>query len=78
MDKTRAVRGELLNVTEAAKRSGMSKRWIYNQLRSPSPPFDWFRPSCGKILFDSADIDDWLNQIKVRTKEPDRRCPMKK
>jgi predicted DNA-binding transcriptional regulator AlpA len=62
------VRGELLDITTAAKRSGMSNKWLYLHIEEEDLPFDFLHPPGGKIMFDSADIDDWLAWGRIRTK----------
>jgi excisionase family DNA binding protein len=59
------VRGELLTISEAAKKIRMSRRWIYENMEKGTLPFPWFMPSPGKRLLDSADLDDWLRLIKI-------------
>jgi excisionase family DNA binding protein len=59
------VRGKLLTMTEAAEKTGMSRKWIYAHMVKGTLPFPWFMPSPGKRLIDSADIEDWLRLIKV-------------
>jgi predicted DNA-binding transcriptional regulator AlpA len=68
--KDKPVRGDLINIQGAAKRSGMSVKWIYACIAADDLPFDYIRPVKGKILFDSADIDDWVLWGRVRTKFP--------
>jgi len=70
MNKTSPVRGELLGVAAASKRAGMSKSWLENRTAAGTLPFDHLRPTPGKIMFDSADIDDWLCRIRVRAGNP--------
>ena len=57
------VRGELLTIDEAAKYIRMGKSTLYECINKCEIPF--FRPPRGKILIDSADLDDWLRMSKV-------------
>jgi predicted DNA-binding transcriptional regulator AlpA len=59
------VRGELISMSEAAKRTGLSKRWIYYHMKLNTLPFPWFKNSIGKRFIDSADIDDYLRRCKI-------------
>ena len=59
------IRGELINVKEAARRLKLSPSWLYTQRRKMALPFDYFQPSSGRIFFDSADIDDYLLQCRI-------------
>jgi excisionase family DNA binding protein len=62
MDKSAMppLRGELLTIKEAAKRLGISPSWIYSHRAAGCLPFDFFQPTPGRFLFDSADVDDYL------------------
>jgi len=57
------VRGKLLAVAEAAEYIHMGKSSFYDCLRDGVFPF--FRPPRGKLLLDTADLDDWLRVSKV-------------
>ena len=59
------VRGELLTISEVAKKIRMSRRWIYENMEKGTLPFPWFLQSAGKRLVDSADVEDWQRQCKV-------------
>jgi predicted DNA-binding transcriptional regulator AlpA len=63
--KTKPVRGTLISVAEAAKRMGMSKRWLYDRMSGGTCPVPYFLLSAGRRAMDSADIDDWLLTVKV-------------
>jgi predicted DNA-binding transcriptional regulator AlpA len=67
------VRGELLTMTEASKKIGLSKKWIYTHMENGTLPFPWFMPSSGKRFIDSADIEDWLRTTKIPVGEIRRR-----
>jgi excisionase family DNA binding protein len=54
------LRGELITTKEAAKRLGISQGWIYSHRAAGDLPFDFLQPTPGRILFDSADVDDYL------------------
>ena len=56
------VRGKLLVVEEARAYIRMSKTVFHECLNNGSIPC--FRPPRGKILVDSADLDDWLRNSK--------------
>jgi len=74
MPSTSPVRGVLITLEVAEQKTGMSKAWFYLRMRTGTLPFPWFMPSAGKRLVDSADVDDWLESIKV----PTGGVPMKK
>ena len=57
------VRGQLLTIDEAAKYIRLGKTSLYDCIRNGSISF--FRPPRGKILLDTADLDDWLRRSKV-------------
>jgi excisionase family DNA binding protein len=57
------VRGQLLTIDEAAKYIRMGKTTFYDCINSGDISF--FRPPWGKILLDTADLDDWLRMSKV-------------
>jgi excisionase family DNA binding protein len=57
------VRGQLLTIDEAAKYIRLGKTSLYDCIHGGNIPF--FRPPRGKILLDSADLDDWLRVSKV-------------
>jgi excisionase family DNA binding protein len=57
------VRGELLTVNEAAKYIHIGLTSLYECIHSGKITF--FRPPGGKILLDTADLDDWLRVSKV-------------
>ena len=61
--KEKPVRGELVTVDEASRYIHLSKTNIYACTKNGSLPF--FRPPRGKILFDTADLDDWLRMSKI-------------
>jgi hypothetical protein len=58
-------RGEWLSMEKAAKKSGMSKEWLYKRMREGTLPFAWSRPCPGKRNIDSANIEDWLRLIEI-------------
>jgi excisionase family DNA binding protein len=57
------VRGQLLTIDEAAKYIHLGKTTFYECVHRGVIPF--FRPPRGKILIDTADLDDWLRISKV-------------
>jgi excisionase family DNA binding protein len=59
------VRGELVTVKEGAKRIHLSITNTYGCIHRGEIPF--FRPPVGKILFDTADLDDYMRKSKVPT-----------
>ena len=62
------VRGELLVVNEAYKYSGLGRTTFYDCLKKGEIPY--FHPPRGRMLVDTADIDDWLRKYKVQAGEP--------
>jgi predicted DNA-binding transcriptional regulator AlpA len=58
------VRGELLTVTQAATKLSLSPGWIYTGMRTGKLPFPYLQISVGRVMFDSADIDDYLLRVK--------------
>jgi excisionase family DNA binding protein len=59
------VRGELLIAKEAAKYIHVSMTSLYYSVRIGKISF--FRPPVGKILFDTADLDEYMRKSKVST-----------
>jgi excisionase family DNA binding protein len=57
------VRGQLVTIDEGAKYIHMCKTTLYECVHSGAIPF--YRPPRGKILLDTADLDDWLRISKV-------------
>jgi excisionase family DNA binding protein len=57
------VRGKLITVKEAAEYIHMGEATLYECINACAIPF--FRPPKGRILLDSADLDDWLRVSKV-------------
>ena len=57
------VRGELIDIDEAAKYVCMGKTTFYECINKGL--ITYFRPPKGKILLDTADLDDWLRVSKV-------------
>ena len=56
------VRGELMTVDEAVKYIRMGKTSLYECLGREIP---FFRRPTGKIVIDSADLDDYLRMSRV-------------
>jgi predicted DNA-binding transcriptional regulator AlpA len=65
----KAVRGELIGVTQVAMMLGLSPGWIYTGMRTGKLPFPFIQVSIGRVKFDSADIEDYL----LRVKQPARK-----
>jgi len=66
MEQTpKPIRGEIINVKEAARRLHISPSWIYDQRRKMALPFDYFQPTPGNYFFDSADIDDYFLRCRI-------------
>ena len=59
------VRGELLTVSEAVKKTRKGKDWFYNHIKNKTLPFPLFPLGERKNLIDSADLDDWLASKKI-------------
>ena len=56
---------ELLTVKEVAKILRMTPRNLYTLVSKKGIPFK--QPSC-KILFDKAELQEWINRPKTETK----------
>jgi excisionase family DNA binding protein len=63
MEKTRAVRGELLSVSQVAEKLNVSKHSVHKLIDNRS--LSWFPLMEGKYQIDSADVDEWLASIKI-------------
>ncbi|GHV79612.1 hypothetical protein AGMMS49944_14030 [Spirochaetia bacterium] len=63
MEKQNTIRGELLSVTQVAKKLNVSKNSVTKLLKMKT--FSWFPLLEGKYQIDSADVDDWLAAIKI-------------
>ena len=61
--KEKPYRGELLTVDEAAKYIRMGKTSFYDCINRGD--FAFFRPPKGKILVDSAVLDEWLRNSEI-------------
>jgi len=59
--RSEIVRGELLTVDEAAEYIRMGVPTLYENKNS----IPHFSPPKGVILFDSADLDDWLRNSYI-------------
>jgi excisionase family DNA binding protein len=57
------VRGKLLTVSEAAEYIHMGRVTFYDCIRHGEISF--FRPPRGKLLLDTADLDEWLRISKI-------------
>jgi excisionase family DNA binding protein len=57
------VRDQLVTIDEGAQYIRMGKTTLYDCIKRGDIPF--FRPARGKILLDTADLDDWLRRSKV-------------
>jgi len=57
------VRGELVTIDEAAKYIRLGKTSLYACIRTGK--IRYFRPMKGKILLDTADLNDWLRNSEV-------------
>jgi predicted DNA-binding transcriptional regulator AlpA len=68
-----ALRGELITLKEAARRLGISPSWIYSHRAAGDLPFDFLQPVPGRILFDSADVNDYLAACRKRAENGEKR-----
>ncbi len=59
----KSVRGKLLTISEAVEYIRMGKTTLYECVHNGSIPF--YRPLKGKILLDTADLDEWLRVSKI-------------
>jgi excisionase family DNA binding protein len=62
-NEEKPVRGRLLTIDEASKYIRLGKTNIYQCIKDGT--FTFFRPPKGKMLLDSADLDDWLRISKI-------------
>ena len=56
---------EMLTAAAAAKRTGMSRRWLYEQARAGALPFAR-RVSAHGVRFSARGIDRWLARKQAR------------
>jgi excisionase family DNA binding protein len=61
--KKKPVRGELVTVNEAIKYTRLGRTSLYESINKGY--IRYFRPKKGKILFDTADLDDYLSKCEV-------------
>jgi len=61
----KAIRGELISVSEAVKKYRIGKNWMYRHMKAGTLPFPWHPYSERKRFFDTADIEDWINMKKI-------------
>jgi len=59
------VRGKLVSISEAVKKTGLGRDWFYEHMKEGTLPIPWYQLTPGKRLMDSADIDDWMKLCKV-------------
>lgn len=59
------IRGDWLAVRQAAERSGVGYRTLYDWMQKGTVPFPWYLKGPGIRQFDSADIDSWVRTCKV-------------
>ena len=57
------VRGELLTIEEGAKYIHLGRTTFYQCINNGDIPY--FSPPKGKMMVDSADLDDWLRMSKI-------------
>ena len=56
----KTIRGERIDVKEAARRINYSPSWIYDKRKKDELPFPYLQTGPGKYAFDSADVDDYV------------------
>jgi predicted DNA-binding transcriptional regulator AlpA len=61
----KTIRGKLITVEEAVNVTRLGKDWFYRHMKNGTLPFPWFRLSTAKRVIDSADLNDWLNVLKI-------------
>lgn len=61
-----AIKGKLLNVNEIAVFLRVSKRWVQKGMRNGTFPIDWLPIGERDHVVDSADLDKYLQSIKVK------------
>jgi hypothetical protein len=61
----KTIRGELLTVEEVSKHLHVSTRWIERNMNNGTFPLDWYPISVRKRCIDSADVQDFLQKIRV-------------
>jgi len=59
------IRGELITVKQAAALLHISTTWIYGAIRRGKLPFDYFQPTPGRFIFDSADVQNYFLACRV-------------
>jgi excisionase family DNA binding protein len=59
--KSPVIRGELLSISEAAEYIHLSRETVRKMVKSKAIKYRQITP--GKILIDSADLDDLLNNV---------------
>ena len=61
----KAIRGELISISEAVEKYRLGKDWFYRHMENSTLPFPWYMLSVGKRYMDTADIEDWIRQRKI-------------
>jgi excisionase family DNA binding protein len=56
---------KLIKIKEVSERIGMSEAWIYARMKDGMLPFPRYPVSGGGRRCDSAEVDTWLESIKV-------------
>jgi predicted DNA-binding transcriptional regulator AlpA len=62
---TKGIRGELITVKQVSAMLRISPTWVYNTIRCGKLPFDYFQPTPGRFIFDSADVQDYFLACRV-------------
>ena len=63
---------EWLMPKDVAKRIGISLSEVYTLMRQYPPPWPFYRVTATKRLTRSADLDAWLEKVKVPAIVPDK------
>ena len=61
-----------LEPKDVAKEIGVSERHVYTMLRQVPPPWPFYRTTKTKRLTRRADLDAWLEKVKVLAITPEQ------
>jgi predicted DNA-binding transcriptional regulator AlpA len=64
------TKNKKLSVAEIAEKIGVSPEWVYRHMKNGTLPFPWYLISVGRRVADSADIDAWLESVKIAPGNP--------
>jgi len=59
------MRGRLISISEAVKLYSIKKDFYYSNMKNGTLPFPWYPLAMGKRFVNTADIEEWIEKVKV-------------